>query len=690
MARRRIALMVGFVTLGGALIWLGIHFTQVGWDAADKQSSVLGGFSGLGGLMLAIYGIWQTVRQQLPLSMENLTGYLAESVQREWNAEVQIRQLNGTPWISISWQPDMTTQQWVDLLSVIPGALDNPSVSAPDAQALAGETHKIVEVLDKVPGRQLVLLGERGSGKTTLLIRLLLDLLDKRESDAAVPVLLSLSSWIPSQEDLKSWIALEIARSHPVLGISDRRRNARSDNYSRAQALLDQGLVVPLLDGFDELPPGLRVKALEEIDKARLPGLVLVSRTAEYELAVHGARGAKPLAGAPRICLDPVNHSKAAAYLKFGMPSDLWSPVITHLASDGPLARVLKVPLYLFLARSIYTPRGGQEANPRELLDQRRFSNEHDIAAHLFDGYIDSIYEESAGSSNKWTARQARRTLTFLARELQAAGEGGDIKWWQVRTWCNPIVPGLIVGPVAGIGVGLAFGIPAGLGSLKEIGYDPGISEALRAGIPTGALVAFFAAALTGGVITLREDPGTTIRWSPARFAGLVSVGALLGLALESLGVIFQAGILAGLAIFAPSSIARGVATIGPPLETSVGPTTVLEQDRRVFLMIAAIVTLASGLPLFATFLALGDAIGGLYFAILLGLFNGLRVGLKATAWLPFLSVRFYFALRGRAPYNLMTFLADAHSRGILRQVGAVYQFRHIDLQRHLAAAPNS
>jgi len=32
-----------------------------------------------------------------------------------------------------------------------------------------------------------------------------------------------------------------------------------------------------------------------------------------------------------------------------------------------------------------------------------------------------------------------------------------------------------------------------------------------------------------------------------------------------------------------------------------------------------------------------------------------------------------------------MAFLADAHQRGVLRQAGAVYQFRHIELQHRLA-----
>lgn len=49
----------------------------------------------------------------------------------------------------------------------------------------------------------------------------------------------------------------------------------------------------------------------------------------------------------------------------------------------------------------------------------------------------------------------------------------------------------------------------------------------------------------------------------------------------------------------------------------------------------------------------------------------------EARAWL--------FA-RGRMPWRIMRFLADAHRRGVLRQMGAVYQFRHIRLQERLAA----
>jgi hypothetical protein len=47
----------------------------------------------------------------------------------------------------------------------------------------------------------------------------------------------------------------------------------------------------------------------------------------------------------------------------------------------------------------------------------------------------------------------------------------------------------------------------------------------------------------------------------------------------------------------------------------------------------------------------------------------------RVTRWL----------LQGRLPRQLLTFLEDARSRGILRQAGTVYQFRHAMLQQYLA-----
>jgi hypothetical protein len=46
---------------------------------------------------------------------------------------------------------------------------------------------------------------------------------------------------------------------------------------------------------------------------------------------------------------------------------------------------------------------------------------------------------------------------------------------------------------------------------------------------------------------------------------------------------------------------------------------------------------------------------------------------------------RTWLTLRRQLPWSVMGFLADAHRRGVLRQAGPVYQFRHINLQHRLA-----
>jgi hypothetical protein len=46
-----------------------------------------------------------------------------------------------------------------------------------------------------------------------------------------------------------------------------------------------------------------------------------------------------------------------------------------------------------------------------------------------------------------------------------------------------------------------------------------------------------------------------------------------------------------------------------------------------------------------------------------------------------------WLAAQHKLPWSLMPFLDDAHQRGVLRQQGAVYQFRHARLQAYLAAA---
>jgi hypothetical protein len=51
----------------------------------------------------------------------------------------------------------------------------------------------------------------------------------------------------------------------------------------------------------------------------------------------------------------------------------------------------------------------------------------------------------------------------------------------------------------------------------------------------------------------------------------------------------------------------------------------------------------------------------------------GLTLGFLQSCWGEFTVSRCWLALAGKLPWRLMTFLGDAHARGVLRQVGAIY-----------------
>lgn len=92
--------------------------------------------------------------------------------------------------------------------------------------------------------------------------------------------------------------------------------------------------------------------------------------------------------------------------------------------------------------------------------------------------------------------------------------------------------------------------------------------------------------------------------------------------------------------------------------------------------------------------LGVGIAVGfGLGIALTLGLRLGNAGVVVAGAlmftrwggWTGMWLTVFILATTGAGRVNFMRLLEDAHRRHVLRQAGAVYQFRHAELQDHLA-----
>jgi predicted NACHT family NTPase len=95
--------------------------------------------------------------------------------------------------------------------------------------------------------RWLVILGAPGSGKTTLAVQLLLRLLEIRTAAYPVPVLLTANGWdTTAHPRIRDWLAFRLSKDYPAL---------RAIDEAMPGELVDSGMVLPVIDGLDELDP---------------------------------------------------------------------------------------------------------------------------------------------------------------------------------------------------------------------------------------------------------------------------------------------------------------------------------------------------------------------------------------------------------------------------------------------------
>jgi NACHT domain len=770
-SRRYVGLILLLLMAGAAIAVLVISKRYHG-AVADTIISTIAGVP-------TLYLAWMAFSRSDgpdPTSSE-LADQLAAAVRRQWEDEVSLRRIFEPYALPVSWKTadQKLVDDWESLTRLASSWPVNPLsaiLPGPGGPAsLAGSDGEITDVLtNRIPTRRLVLLGEPGAGKTVLLVRLVLDLLAARERGGPVPVLAPLASWNPQEQDLHMWLEGRLTTDYPEFR---EPVSSASGDTSRLRALLDQKLLFLILDGLDELPPALRGPALVGINTALRPGegAVLSSRVKEYREALDpGDRRQVRLYGAAGIELTDLNAADIRTYLRHdsgASTASRWNPVLASLGGTTPVAQVLRTPLMVGLARTIYNPQPGETVgslpDPGELCDQRRFRTCADIERHLFDAFIPAAYRDIPHTSrSRWTAEKAEQWLIYLAAHLtHNLGGTTDLAWWELRR----AAPGYLSGVVAGIISGLAIGIAALLGPRLGIGIGVGLIVGLTIGIavrlkfgllggtvggfaggsvggllggligglmggnaptiglvggmalgigvgPVAGLIGGFVGCVAGGIavglsaghgagvpaglidglgaalaaalcatLVGRETPARGLRglrWAPAGLSiGIVTV----------LGVGFTvgftagppAGLVAGLIVGFVAAIALGLEGASSSEGTAADPATALARDRTTFLAAGFAAALAFGL---------GGGLGvwpgvGIAAAIAVGL----GVGFIQATYGHFVVARFWLALRGDLPWRLMRFLADAHQKhGVLRQVGAVYQFRHVELQRRLSA----
>lgn len=624
--------------------------------------------------------------------IRDLLDELAAALDAQWRTEVRAWGLTDPAPLPVGWCASARD------------VADHPDVVFGDAAVAeaprCGRAGELAATFRSLPARRLVVLGEAGSGKSVMAVRTVLDLLAGRRPGDPVPVLLPMSGWDPAELPVPEWIAGSLAATHPRL------RAQLPGGGSLARRLVDAGLLIPVLDGFDELPEPVRPAAVRDLNRSlgRTDPLVLTSRPAEYERAVHDP-GGDVLTAAMVIDLTPLAPGDVCAYLRRATAPhrvDRWRPVFARLTDqpDGPLATALSTPLMAWLVRRGYADEG---ADPAPLLAPGLAGRSH-VEDHLLDRFLPIMYGGAASRRSGTDPRRAERWLTFLARHLDELGTS-ELAWWQLERAVPRWVLGLLGGAVFGVAVGLSIGLSFALT------YPA--STALRAGALTTA-----GAALTGGAVIRLWRPArhfapTAVRWNLRRPAAVLGPqlreglvvgpigGAVIAVALILVGAVTRGwafGVTTGLAVGAATALGLILTSaldtwLGAPVDVmrSATPAGVLRGDRVSALAKGAAAGLSFGLAFGAVRGWTAGVAAGAAAALSRCLVGDLDQVLRRTgrtAWSRFVLARCWLAVTGRLPWRTMAFLREAHRLGVLRQAGAVYQFRHDRLRDRLAQRP--
>jgi hypothetical protein len=256
------------------------------------------------------------------------------------------------------------------------------------------------------------------------------------------------------------------------------------------------------------------------------------------------------------------------------------------------------------------------------------------------------------------------------------------VRNWRDINWRSVLTTGLVYGLVYGLFVlvidrnpipnplsNLLLGLVIGLSGWRGEGQSS--SQQLVTSRRRDRLFGL-ALGLVAGLVA--------VHWSHLGLASGFAVGLAVGLAVL---IVFR--LVSRLASRAVAGLAVGSADGEPSPQ---GPRETWGHDRAFRLRVGLVLGLGVGL---GVGLVEGFGVGvGLRFGLTNFLFAALSVALvygitSSVTWSTTLAWRQLRRTHHVPPVALMPFLEDARNRGVLRTVGAVYQFRHATLQDKLA-----
>lgn len=325
----------------------------------------------------------------------------------------------------------------------------------------------IVEIFaDADVGRYLLILGAPGSGKTTTLLELARDLIAQAREDRSqpVPTVFNLSSWGGKSESVSGWMVKELKAKYQI-----------PDRTGRAW--LDRHHILPLLDGLDEVSPGMQaacVGAINEFVQGYPSGLVVCSRLHEYaslpvRLKLNGA-----------VCLQPLSPEQADAYLTKAGPE--LAALREALKEDENLRELTQTPLMLSIMSLAYEgqPLGTLAGAGLDTFEGRRH--------HVFDTYIERMFQRKGRSNLPYAKEQLTDWLRWLARKMRSHSQSiflveqlqpgwlSKTSQWVAYLFISRVLAGLLFGSAVGLPVAVIAYMEAYDRPLRTASYYWGVA----------------------------------------------------------------------------------------------------------------------------------------------------------------------------------------------------------------------
>ncbi|MGI5457847.1 NACHT domain-containing protein [Streptomyces sp. CA-249302] len=657
---------ISFVSVAGIAASAGFVVQPIaqGRPSAVDAASLLGFLVSVISLVLAVV----TLRKPLEGNDADLACGWAKTLARHVEAsESQVRrQLLGAD------------TQRINLAYVLHPAIGRGASAPPAGRTFTDDASALPNVLHyyrSTRPQRLVITGAAGAGKTVLALELMLALIDDRAVDEPVPIRIPLAQWdtsLPLPELLAQHL-VQVYDWPPDL----------------ATGLVDQGLILPVLDGLDEMdsvlddgrpdpdaPRALAVlDALNAYQDGRDAGpLVLTCRTDHYNALAPSLQ----LIDAARIAIAPVNAARAVTYLgNRALDTSRWQPLLDHLQAHptGTFAATLSTPWRLCLTATVYHRTG----SPVELLSH---ATAHDLDQHLLARYIPSAAAITP-NPHRYPPDQIHHWLHHLARHLSSAIAAPATDLTLHRLW-----------PLAGPNRVRSTDV-----RLSSVAVLLPLPLAWIANDPRHPALVGAAFAAVAGVFALRSaEPRRFPTRKNARGSTLAALleGSLAGLVIGlvcGLVVGRTAGVTAGLAAGLAAGITAGFAVSFEQFSKEPAPVASPRAIIRNDILHGLVIGLAAGS---GYGLMIGIAVGytaGRGDGVIAGVVLGLSAGLAAALGVGLASARRYtvFLLCSRSwlPFRLARFLDWAVNAGLLRYSGPAYQFRHRELQQWLNHHPH-